>query len=176
MRAFFAVELDAAAREAAADVQQQLRRAHDARAVRWVDPANFHVTLRFLGNVEADGIGPLAATVAESLAEPKARDILSRNVYGWFDRPAVGLYELSPRGEREIPLTRRELDVLGLFAAERGRIVSRRALLQEVWGVANADRIETRTVDMHIAKLRKKLGARRDLIETVRGEGYRLAS
>lgn len=74
---------------------------------------------------------------------------------------------------RRIELTRRELDLLALFARERGRIVSRRMLLQEVWGFENAERVETRTVDMHIAKLRKKLGLARELIETVRGEGYR---
>ena len=66
-------------------------------------------------------------------------------------------------------LSRRELDMLGLFHRERGRIVSRRTLLREVWGMS--ERIETRTVDMHIAKLRKKIGAAP--IETVRGEGYR---
>jgi two-component system response regulator RegX3 len=74
---------------------------------------------------------------------------------------------------RTLELTRREVGMLALLARERGRIVSRRALLQEVWGFARADRIETRTVDMHVAKLRRKLGAERELIETVRGEGYR---
>ena len=75
----------------------------------------------------------------------------------------------------DIELTRREIEMLALLARERGRIVSRRTMLHEVWGLERADRIETRTVDMHIAKLRKKLGQARDLIETVRGEGYRLA-
>ena len=74
-----------------------------------------------------------------------------------------------------IELTRRETDLLSLLVRERGRIVSRRTLLHEVWGLENADRVETRTVDMHVAKLRKKLGEARALIETVRGEGYRLA-
>ncbi len=75
----------------------------------------------------------------------------------------------------EVELSKRELELLALLARERGRIVSRRTLLQEVWGFERPDRLETRTVDMHIAKLRKKLGAARDAIETVRGEGYRLA-
>jgi DNA-binding response OmpR family regulator len=74
-----------------------------------------------------------------------------------------------------VELTRREVDLLALLVRERGRIVSRRTLLQEVWGFENAERVETRTVDMHVAKLRKKLGEARALIETVRGEGYRLA-
>jgi DNA-binding response OmpR family regulator len=76
-------------------------------------------------------------------------------------------------GEARVELTRREADLLAFFARERGRIVGRRALLREVWGLEHADRIETRTVDMHLAKLRKKLGPARTLIETVRGEGYR---
>ncbi len=56
----------------------------------------------------------------------------------------------------------------------RGRIVSRRSLLNAVWGYPDPDRVETRTVDMHIAKLRKKLDRQgHSLIETIRGEGYR---
>ena len=66
--------------------------------------------------------------------------------------------------------------MLALFARERGRIVSRRTLLLEVWGMAHVERIETRTVDMHIVKLRKKIAAGSGAgIETVRGEGYRFA-
>jgi two-component system response regulator RegX3 len=72
-----------------------------------------------------------------------------------------------------VELTRREADLLAVFARERGRIVGRRALLREVWGFEHAERIETRTVDVHLAKLRKKLGVARELIRTVRGEGYR---
>jgi len=45
-----------------------------------------------------------AAHIAKSLQEPKARDILYRDVYGWFDRIDLGIYQLSPRGEKEIPL------------------------------------------------------------------------
>ena len=45
-----------------------------------------------------------AANIARVLQEPKARDILYRDVYGWFDRVSLGVYELSPRGKQEIPL------------------------------------------------------------------------
>ena len=73
-------------------------------------------------------------------------------------------------------LSRRELSILALLVRERGRIVSRRRLLADVWGMGSPERIETRTVDMHLAKLRKKLRRDgRDGIETVRGEGYRLS-
>jgi len=76
---------------------------------------------------------------------------------------------------RTVALSRREVDILALLARERGRIVSRRMLLVEVWGLAHVERIRTRTVDVHLAKLRRKLGGdERFPIETVRGEGYRL--
>jgi DNA-binding response OmpR family regulator len=89
----------------------------------------------------------------------------------WMIDPA----ELAARnGNETLTLTRRDADLLVLFSSEAGRLVSRRRLLHEVWGYDEPDKIETRSVDMHIAKLRKKLGARgSDLIETVRGEGYR---
>ena len=45
-----------------------------------------------------------AANIAQSLKEPKARNILYSNVYGWFDRVSLGVYDLSPRGKRETPL------------------------------------------------------------------------
>ena len=54
--------------------------------------------------------------------------------------------------------------------------MSRRALLRDAWDMNNADQVNTRTVDVHIAKLRKKLGVCGDLIATVRGQGYRLSS
>ena len=82
---------------------------------------------------------------------------------------------VAERDDASIELSRRELEILAMLARERGRIVCRRALLREVWGFAAPERIETRTVDMHIAKLRRKLGPEGPrLIETVRGEGYRL--
>lgn len=75
------------------------------------------------------------------------------------------LFELSPREAR----------ILWVLGQDAGRIVSRRALLRDAWDMNNADQVETRTVDVHIAKLRKKLGACGDLITTVRGQGYRLS-
>lgn len=53
--------------------------------------------------------GPTRAShIALTLGVPKARDILYRNVYGWFDRVTRGVYELSPRGKQEIPLWQEE--------------------------------------------------------------------
>jgi two-component system response regulator RegX3 len=76
--------------------------------------------------------------------------------------------------ERSVDLTGRDVEILALLTREQGRIVSRRVLLAEVWGYPDPERVETRSVDMHIAKLRKKLGdGATALIETVRGAGYR---
>jgi two-component system response regulator RegX3 len=73
-----------------------------------------------------------------------------------------------------IELSSREVALLALFAREPGRIISRRRLLIEVWGMQRVEEIHTRTIDVHIAKLRKKIEAREPgAIETVRGEGYR---
>src|SRR5262249_26855627 len=77
-------------------------------------------------------------------------------------------------GKRSGELTSREVEILALFARDRGRIVSRRTLLIEVWEMSHVDHVQTRTVDVHVAKLRKKMGfSESGPLETVRGEGYR---
>ena len=70
------------------------------------------------------------------------------------------------------PLTVRELGLLKEFAAHPGEVLSRDTLLDEVWGMDYAG--GTRTLDQHIVQVRRKLGKSGDLIETVRGVGYRL--
>jgi DNA-binding response OmpR family regulator len=93
---------------------------------------------------------------------------------------AFGRWQIDPPAQRAhcgdevVELTLRELAILALFVREQGRIVSRRILLHEVWGMPNPERIETRTVDMQIGKLRRKLASEGEPdIETVRGSGYR---
>ena len=81
------------------------------------------------------------------------------------------------RGGREIVFTRRELEMLLYLSLNEERPVSRAELLREVWGYQNVDFIETRTVDIHVTKLRRKIEAdpaRPELLVTVRGEGYQL--
>ena len=73
--------------------------------------------------------------------------------------------------------TRREMDLLQYLCQQSDRPVSREELLARVWGYANHMEIETRTVDIHIAKLRRKIEtdpANPQSIITVRGAGYRL--
>ncbi|MBK1718510.1 response regulator transcription factor [Thiocystis violacea] len=82
------------------------------------------------------------------------------------------------RGAEEIPFTQREVAILKYLAAHAERPVSRDELLNKVWGYARDCGLETRTVDIHIAKLRRKIEsdpADPRLLVTVRGLGYRLA-
>ncbi len=74
--------------------------------------------------------------------------------------------------DRPVELTPTEYKLLLLLAERRGRVQGRSHLLQTVWEAAPD--IQTRTVDMHVQRLRSKLGAAGDMIETVRGFGYRI--
>ena len=71
-----------------------------------------------------------------------------------------------------VDLTPTEFKLLLTLAERRGRVQARAHLLQTVWEAAPD--IQTRTVDMHVQRLRAKLGVAGDLIETVRGFGYRI--
>jgi two-component system phosphate regulon response regulator PhoB len=75
--------------------------------------------------------------------------------------------------QSEIELTALEFKLLLNLFERKNRVQSRASLLDDVWGIA-AD-ITTRTVDTHVKRLRQKLGAAGDYIETVRGVGYRFA-
>lgn len=71
-----------------------------------------------------------------------------------------------------IPLTLKEFELLRLFLCAPGQAFSREQILEKVWGTDYIG--ESRTVDVHIATLRTKLGACGDYIRTVRGIGYRM--
>src|SRR5690349_14158272 len=93
---------------------------------------------------------------------------------------AVGLlkvdldaHEASVAGTR-LDLTPREFDLLAFLARNPGRVLSREELLRKVWGYDYVG--ETRTVDVHVRRLRAKLGEHHELIETVLGAGYKLTA
>lgn len=78
---------------------------------------------------------------------------------------------------KPILFTRREIDILRFLKRQKSRPISRKELLSEIWGYKKADDVDTRTVDIHIAKLRKKIERTPkapQLLITVRGEGYQL--
>ncbi|MER3438146.1 MAG: DNA-binding response regulator, partial [Chloroflexota bacterium] len=86
------------------------------------------------------------------------------------------LRRVAALGGVPLALKPKEFDLLAYFARHPGIVLSREALLREVWGYDIP--IDTRTVDVHIRWLRQKLGADdndRQWIETVRGYGYRFA-
>jgi DNA-binding response OmpR family regulator len=72
---------------------------------------------------------------------------------------------------KEVILTATEFKLLSTLMERRGRVQTRDRLLTDVWGYEGD--IDTRTVDTHVRRLREKIGAAADYIETVRGVGYR---
>ena len=80
-------------------------------------------------------------------------------------------HEVSVGGKR-VNLTSLEFKLLRTLMQRRGRVQTRDRLLNDVWGYESV--IDTRTVDTHVRRLRKKLGKVADAIESVRGFGYRL--
>lgn len=73
-----------------------------------------------------------------------------------------------------VPLTRKEFDLLGLLLTNQGRVVTSNFLLESVWGYDLADYNDPHTVETHISRLRKKLGAKASKhLVNVRGFGYK---
>ncbi len=131
----------------------------------------------------ADDYIPKPFSVAQLLARVEA--VLRRSGKLHRDMNALNLGDLvvhpdqlvGTRDGEEIPFTQRELEILVYLNQHTVRPVSRQELLREVWGYANVDFLETRTVDIHIAKLRRKIerdSSQPELLVTVRGEGYQL--
>ena len=86
----------------------------------------------------------------------------------------IGRHEVSVDG-RKVDLTMKEFELLTFLARNRGRAFSRDELLDKVWGINYLG--ESRTVDVHIRHLRKKMSALGDedkYIETIRGKGYKM--
>ena len=94
------------------------------------------------------------------------------------DQVEVDIRNLSgSRDGESLSFTRREVEILQYLQANSERPVPRDELLAKVWGYGRALDIETRTVDIHVAKLRRKIEpdpARPRFLVTVRGAGYRL--
>jgi len=70
-----------------------------------------------------------------------------------------------------VPLTRKEYELLAMLAQNAGEIVRREVLLRQVWGYGEG--VRTRTLDVHVRRVRKKLDPLADYIETIFGVGYR---
>jgi two-component system response regulator RegX3 len=162
------------------DVCRELRAARPAQAILMLTARGAETDVLEGFRCGADDYVTKPFSVAELMARVEALlrrtgpppEVVSPFFFGtWHVDPAT---RTATRDEGTVSLTAREVALLALLARERGRIISRRRLLMEVWGLRHVDGIETRTVDVDVAKLRKKIGAsERVPIETVRGEGYR---
>ncbi|MFN2397534.1 MAG: response regulator [Gemmatimonadaceae bacterium] len=163
------------------DVVEQLRAAEGTSGV-----AVLMLTAR---KEEQDRIRGLALGADDYLTKPfspqelvlRVGAILRRTTAGGSSQTdiiSIGPIEIDRAAHRvsvegsEIELTPTEYKLLLTLAERRGRVQARSLLLESVWEAAPD--IQTRTVDMHVQRLRNKLGSAGDLIETVRGFGYRL--
>ena len=72
-----------------------------------------------------------------------------------------------------VELTVKEFDLLCALIRANGRVLNREQIMETVWGYSNAVDIESRTVDVHIRRLREKLGEEQKRVVTVKGVGYR---
>lgn len=81
-------------------------------------------------------------------------------------------YQVKVKG-KTISLTAKEMELLKTLVKAKGRVLSRDFLLERVWDYDRAAEIESRTVDVHIRRLREKLGHEAHRIVTVKGAGYR---
>ena len=117
----------------------------------------------------------MVARIKAVLRRCEGRELQPANQVIQRDNLTVNLLEHKVKvGEEDVVLTLKEFEMLKKFLLHPGIVFSRDKLLNDIWGYEFTG--ETRTVDVHIRTLRQKLGSAGDLIETIRGVGYRMAA
>ncbi len=121
------------------------------------------------------GMLEMVARIKAVLRRCEGRELKPANQVIQRDNLTVNLLEHKVKvGEEDVVLTLKEFEMLKKFLLHPGIVFSRDKLLNDIWGYEFTG--ETRTVDVHIRTLRQKLGSAGDLIETIRGVGYRMAA
>ncbi len=121
---------------------------------------------------------PVRTLLARVKASLRRREVSARDVSAVDEIIRINELEINvPNytariGSKDISLTKREFETLVFLAQNRGRVIRRDRLLSVVWG-ENVQVID-RTIDVHISKIREKLGGYGEYIETVKGVGYRM--
>jgi DNA-binding response OmpR family regulator len=143
------------ARDAEADRVLGLELGADDYVTKPFSPRELVARVRaVLRRGESGGAGADApVTVGEIRIDPLSREVIA--------------------GDASVDLTRMEFDLLAYLLAQPGRVFSRTHLLEAVWGYPGG--VDSRTVDVHVAQLRRKLGERCP-VRTVRGVGYKAES
>jgi two-component system, OmpR family, phosphate regulon response regulator PhoB len=161
-----------------------------ARLIREGEPRRVSIIMVTARGEESDRVKGLELGADDYVVKPfsvkelllRIRNVLRRDT-SEFKAPVAGLlhaadialdaerHEVTVHG-RPVVLTALEFRLLKTFLERPGRVQTRETLLSDVWGI-DAE-ITTRTVDTHIKRLREKLGSSGDVIETIRGVGYKL--
>lgn len=160
--------------------------------IRRTDPA-LPILMLTARNTERDKVTGLGAGADDYMTKPFGMEELFARIAALLRRASllpretkaanpsfpVGRHEIdgvrlvvrAPDGT-ETPLAAREYELVKLLSAHRGEVLRRDQILDEVWGVTFYG--NTRTLDQHVALVRRKLGDDAALLETVRNVGYRL--
>ncbi|HEY9408772.1 MAG TPA: winged helix-turn-helix domain-containing protein [Jiangellaceae bacterium] len=133
-----------------------------------------HAETRTAMLVQPEPDAGIATTAGDSAVVAASAAAAERRLTTW----AADGVRLDPAGRRlvvdgaEVALTMREFELISYLAHHRGRAIGRSELLERVWPAQPGS--TTRTVDVHVRRLRQKLGLHSRRITTVRGHGYRL--
>lgn len=119
------------------------------------------------------GVMELMARVKAILRRSQRMEIVSKEYSAGDLTVSTTRHEVISKGNH-VSLTYKEFELLCFLFEHRGVVLNRDQILREIWGYEFDG--ENRTVDVHIRTLRKKLGDSADVIETVRGVGYKIAS
>lgn len=113
-------------------------------------------------------IARIKAVLRRTKAEPASDAVDVGSLHVDFGTHAVAV-----KG-KAMTLTAKEYGVLTALLEAKGRVLSREQLLERVWGYDRSVEIETRTVDLHVSQLRRKLGVEGKRVLTIKTAGYRL--